>query len=103
MGQTEWTTFLAEGDRRPKRQGITIYSLGFSINYRKVSHRSAEYVFTAKKWLQVINAVRDQCGKQSTFNQHSCCTDRGHPGLVAILDGRKVYCWPGISQFSLDQ
>ena len=50
--------------RRPKQQGITIYSHGLSIDYFKVSHRRAEYVFTAKKWPQVIiwyviNAVSD--------------------------------------------
>jgi hypothetical protein len=45
--------------RRPKQQGITAYSHGLSIDYFKVSHRRAEYVFTAKKWLQVINAVSD--------------------------------------------
>ncbi len=53
------TNLFGISHRRPKRQGITIYSHGFSINYRKVSPRHAAHEFMTKKWLQVINAVHN--------------------------------------------
>jgi hypothetical protein len=58
------TNLFGISHRRPKRQGITIYSHGLSIDYCKISSRHVEHEFTAKKWLQVIiwyviNAVSD--------------------------------------------